>query len=201
MPRHPLSSTARGAISNFKLVRGYRHTICASVNEQVVHGIPCVARARARRHRLDRRRRGAARLERRLGLHRRRARPVAPRGRRRARRAVRASPRGRCGPGSPRWRPPRTSARSAAPCRTTSSRRGTATASCATMSGTASAARCTSLRRCSTTASPRRARRCGPGSCVAIEPMVVDRRPGDLHRGRRLDRVDHRRHRGLPLGT
>ncbi|ODT11495.1 MAG: type I methionyl aminopeptidase [Microbacterium sp. SCN 70-18] len=30
----------RGATSNFQLVRGYRHTICASVNEQVVHGIP-----------------------------------------------------------------------------------------------------------------------------------------------------------------
>lgn len=29
-----------GAESNFKLVRGYRHTVCASVNEQVVHGIP-----------------------------------------------------------------------------------------------------------------------------------------------------------------
>ncbi|QIG38570.1 type I methionyl aminopeptidase [Microbacterium sp. 4R-513] len=32
--------TSRGARSNFQLVRGYRHTICASVNEQVVHGIP-----------------------------------------------------------------------------------------------------------------------------------------------------------------
>ncbi|GAA3940815.1 type I methionyl aminopeptidase [Microbacterium soli] len=30
----------RGAESNFKLVRGYRHTTCVSVNEQVVHGIP-----------------------------------------------------------------------------------------------------------------------------------------------------------------
>lgn len=30
----------RGAISNFQMVRGYRHTVCASVNEQVVHGIP-----------------------------------------------------------------------------------------------------------------------------------------------------------------
>lgn len=32
--------TAAGARSNFQLVRRYRHTICASVNEQVVHGIP-----------------------------------------------------------------------------------------------------------------------------------------------------------------
>jgi methionyl aminopeptidase len=31
---------SRGARSNFQLVRGYRHTVCASVNEQVVHGIP-----------------------------------------------------------------------------------------------------------------------------------------------------------------
>lgn len=32
--------TGRGAESNFQLVRGYRHTTCISVNEQVVHGIP-----------------------------------------------------------------------------------------------------------------------------------------------------------------
>ncbi len=31
---------SRGAESNFQLVRGYRHTVCASVNERVVHGIP-----------------------------------------------------------------------------------------------------------------------------------------------------------------
>ena len=30
----------RGGESNFQLVRGYQHTICASVNAQVVHGIP-----------------------------------------------------------------------------------------------------------------------------------------------------------------
>jgi methionyl aminopeptidase len=32
--------TGRGAESNFQLVRGYRHTTCISVNEEVVHGIP-----------------------------------------------------------------------------------------------------------------------------------------------------------------
>ena len=32
--------TGRDAESNFQLVRGYQHTICVSVNEQVVHGIP-----------------------------------------------------------------------------------------------------------------------------------------------------------------
>jgi methionyl aminopeptidase len=31
---------SRGAVSNFQMVRGYRHTLCVSVNEQVVHGIP-----------------------------------------------------------------------------------------------------------------------------------------------------------------
>ncbi len=31
---------ARGAESNFQLLRGYRHTTCVSVNDQVVHGIP-----------------------------------------------------------------------------------------------------------------------------------------------------------------
>jgi len=29
-----------GAKSNFKLVAGYHHTICASINDEVVHGIP-----------------------------------------------------------------------------------------------------------------------------------------------------------------
>ena len=31
---------ARGAHSNFQLVEGYFHTICASINDEVVHGIP-----------------------------------------------------------------------------------------------------------------------------------------------------------------
>lgn len=31
---------AGGGQSNFQLVEGYRHTICASVNEDIVHGIP-----------------------------------------------------------------------------------------------------------------------------------------------------------------
>ena len=29
-----------GAKSNFKLVAGYHHTICASINDEVVHGVP-----------------------------------------------------------------------------------------------------------------------------------------------------------------
>ncbi|MRH29181.1 type I methionyl aminopeptidase [Microbacterium sp. SYP-A9085] len=31
---------SRGALSNFQMVRGYRHTVCVSVNDEVVHGIP-----------------------------------------------------------------------------------------------------------------------------------------------------------------
>ncbi|MCU1477671.1 MAG: type methionyl aminopeptidase [Subtercola sp.] len=31
---------ARGGVSNFQMVPGYRHTVCASVNDEVVHGIP-----------------------------------------------------------------------------------------------------------------------------------------------------------------
>jgi methionyl aminopeptidase len=31
---------AFGGASNFKLVPGYRHTVCASVNDEIVHGIP-----------------------------------------------------------------------------------------------------------------------------------------------------------------
>ena len=35
---------AKGGHSNFKLVAGYRHTICASINDEVVHGIPSAER-------------------------------------------------------------------------------------------------------------------------------------------------------------
>ena len=35
---------AAGGHSNFKLVPGYSHTICASINDEVVHGIPSAAR-------------------------------------------------------------------------------------------------------------------------------------------------------------
>lgn len=34
----------RGLHSNFKKVHGYHHTICASINEEVVHGIPSASR-------------------------------------------------------------------------------------------------------------------------------------------------------------
>ena len=35
---------AKGGHSNFKLVAGYSHTICASINDEVVHGIPSANR-------------------------------------------------------------------------------------------------------------------------------------------------------------
>jgi methionyl aminopeptidase len=35
---------AKGGHSNFKLVPGYGHTICASINDEVVHGIPSASR-------------------------------------------------------------------------------------------------------------------------------------------------------------
>jgi methionyl aminopeptidase len=35
---------AKGGHSNFKLVAGYSNTICASINDEVVHGIPSAAR-------------------------------------------------------------------------------------------------------------------------------------------------------------
>ncbi|WP_368499813.1 type I methionyl aminopeptidase [Herbiconiux sp. A18JL235] len=31
---------ARGGVSNFQMVPGYSHTVCASVNDDIVHGIP-----------------------------------------------------------------------------------------------------------------------------------------------------------------
>ena len=42
-----------GAEPAFKGYHGYPATICASVNEQVVHGIPSSRAADRRRHRLD----------------------------------------------------------------------------------------------------------------------------------------------------
>ena len=51
-----------GAEPAFKGYHGYPATICASVNEQVVHGIPSNAAAGRRRHRLDRHGREARRV-------------------------------------------------------------------------------------------------------------------------------------------
>ena len=157
------------------MVRGYRHTICASVNEQVVHGIPgdrvlepgdivsIDAGAEYKGWNGDsafsvvlpdavaarRRRRAAAAVgcDRGLavGRHRGARHRVAPRRDRRGRAGLHRGERAR--------------------------RR--ATASCASTSATASGARCTRRRRCSTTGSPTLVPRCGRASSLAIEPMVV----------------------------
>ena len=69
-----------GAVPSFK---GYSHppfpaSICASVNDEVVHGIPGRPRAARRRHHLDRLRRHRRRLARRRRHHRRRRRDRRP---------------------------------------------------------------------------------------------------------------------------
>ena len=48
-----------GATPAFKGLYGFPGSICASINDEIVHGIPVEeARAEGRRHHLDRRRRG-----------------------------------------------------------------------------------------------------------------------------------------------
>ena len=59
---------AAGAEPAFKGYHGYPATICASVNEQVVHGIPSAATAARRGHRVDRYWREARRLLRRRAV-------------------------------------------------------------------------------------------------------------------------------------
>ena len=55
-----------GAEPAFKGYHGYPATVCASVNEQVVHGIPSTRPLVRRRHRVDRHGREARRVLRRL---------------------------------------------------------------------------------------------------------------------------------------
>ena len=52
----------RGGEPAFKGYHGYPATICASVNEEVVHGIPSRRELREGRHRVDRPRRAARRF-------------------------------------------------------------------------------------------------------------------------------------------
>ena len=76
---------------------GFTGTICASINDEIVHGIPSRAPAARGRHHLPRLRRDPRGLAQRLRDHRRGS--ASPR---RGRRADRRSPSGRCGPGWPR---------------------------------------------------------------------------------------------------
>ena len=87
----------RGGGPNFQLVPGYRHTLCVSVDDDVVHGIPATARSGPGDIvSVD----GGAEvggLERRRRVHRRAARPDAARRRRRRARRCRASTEGALG--------------------------------------------------------------------------------------------------------
>ena len=56
------SIRSMGGVPTFIGYHGYAHTICASVNEEVVHGIPGIARAQRRRSALDRHRDDPQRL-------------------------------------------------------------------------------------------------------------------------------------------
>ena len=119
-----------GGVPNFMLVPGYRNTICASVNADVVHGIPGDRRLEPGRHRLGRQRCRVRGLERRqrpdLSCSTTPSRPELVTERRAAQRGHRA---GRSGTASPRWPRHGTSTRSATPSRTTSSRAATSASS------------------------------------------------------------------------
>ena len=154
-----------GARPAFLGYRGYPATLCISVNEEVVHGIPgpkrlkegdivgldlgCIVRRLLRRRRAH----GGGRPRERRGR--------AADARRRAR---------RCSPGSTCAARASASATSATRCRRTP--RATATRWCGSSWATASAPACTRSRRSRTTGRPGRRERLVPGMCLAIEPMV-----------------------------
>ena len=85
-----------GATPSFKGYHGFPGSICASVNDEVVHGIPGERVLARRRRHLHRLRRDRRRLARRRGDHGGRRRRT-----RRGDRADARSPRRRCGAGSP----------------------------------------------------------------------------------------------------
>ena len=162
-----------GGIPSFLGYHGFPASICSSVNDRVVHGIPSatevLAAGRPGVHRL---RRDPRRLARRLGDHvrRRRADP-------RRRGAVARPPGSRWRPASPRWCPATGSPTSRTPSRPapTPPRRATtaSSASSRATAGTASAGRCTWTRSCPTRAHPAAGRYLAPGSVLAIEPMLT----------------------------
>ena len=140
--------TRAGATPAFKGYHGYPATICASINEEVIHGIPSGRRVlQAGRHHLDRRRGGARRVLRRQRDH-----------------AARRSGIGRGGDAAARDRrgalqgdraahgPARAYRTSVMPFSGMS--KPTGSRWCASSSGTASASGCTKSRRCPTTVSP-----------------------------------------------
>ena len=67
-----------GAVPSFLGYHGFPASLCVSVNDEVVHGIPGPRRARRRRRRVDRLRRHRRRLARRRGDHVRRSATSTP---------------------------------------------------------------------------------------------------------------------------
>ena len=185
---------AAGATPSFKGYHGYPATICTSVNEEIVHGIPSPAAEPAGRgHHLHRLRRHRRRVARGRGPHRRRGRHL-----RRACRPARRRARPRCGGGWPRPRPAAGSVTSRTRWRPACAPRA-ATAWSRSTPATASAARCTWTRRCPTTGGAGRGPRLRPGMALAIEPMVMLGGAGDGAARRRVDGHHRRRKLGRAL--
>ena len=162
-----------GGVPSFLGYHGYPASICASVNEQIVHGIPAAAQVLADGDLLSVD--CGAIVE---GWHGDAAVTVAvgtgAPGRPRAVGGVPGRP---WTPGSRRSGPVPGSATSRTPCRPRAEAAGGATASrtgsSRSTAGTASARRCTWTRSCPTTARPGRARGWSSGMALAVEPMLT----------------------------
>ena len=169
-----------GGVPSFLGYHGYPASICASVNEQIVHGIPSAAAGPRRRRPAVGRLRGDRR-----GLARRRRRHH--RGRRGAAADLAAVGRVRGGAAGGdrggRWPAARLTDVSHAVQTVDRGRRPSATASTTASSrstaATASARRCTWTRSCPTTASPARARGCVAGHGAGHRADADRGRPGD----------------------
>ena len=157
----------RGGVPTFKGYHGFTGSICASVNDEVVHGIPGIAALARRRSAVDRHRDDVR------GLRQRQRGDGGGRQRFQRRRAATA----RRDAGVPMFGhrgdadAANASATSARPSKRTPSE--TVTASCAIWSATASDGRCTRIHRSPTTASPAREPQLRPGLVLAVEPMIT----------------------------
>ena len=184
-----------GGIPSFK---GYSHppfpaTICASVNDEVVHGIPGDRVLQRRRRRLHRLRRHRRRLARRRRAHRagRRRGPRDPRAAAGHRGGAVARPGGRAPRRAGQRHRPRRRALRALP--------GAATASSRTTPATASAPRCTWRPTSPTSAGAAGGPTLVEGLALAVEPMVTLGSKDDRPARGRVDRGHRRRLHGRAL--
>ena len=165
-----------GGIPNFQLVPGYRHTLCTSVNEEIVARHPGLARApsRATCSRSTAAPRSVSGTATPPSASSSAARQAGRPDDVGAHRGHRGLP---CGPASPRCAWARACTPWARPSRTASPRAvGAAagsTASSRTTSATASAPRCTWTPRCPTTGSHGKGPKVVDGTTICIEPMVA----------------------------